>query len=280
MSYVLSKIKETEVQALKSANPLFTPNEKKGDVYREFTLADAIQKIETSPKPKDGASYISGTGGFYENKSFEIAFDKLKRGDAQLYDKIQASALRSNDEDRCAKRAFEKVRDCSGAEVLIDEYLAHSPECMVEYFPVKKQSSKFVDLVLNCSVSAGNSAEKLHGALVKLFAEVKALEVSGKRCQISVGEGTLPSSWASGSNQRYQIKVVIKRYNEPLNPAVVAWCMCSPDFLRRILFRLEELESDEIRKCFGFMSGNGYGRPSHYISTTGKEVILDVKDII
>jgi hypothetical protein len=254
---------------------LYVPDESEL-FYRERTIQETINLIMSHDTPRNASSNDRGRNGFNSEPDFMTAFDKLQHGDPAMFDLVQA-AMDTIDPalTKAPRREFFSQRDVSGAEVLVSDFLSHEPECMIEHYPKLTSKEKFLDISVNCSMSWAVEPKQYIAASAKVFAHIKALEISGRRCRLSMVE-----SCSRGSSVM-QNKVVVKEFSELTNWSVVSWCFCSPDFLRRILFRLEELESDKIRQQFGFHSNcGGYGKPTKYQATSEKEVIFNLKDYL
>lgn len=147
------------------------------------------------------------------------------------------------------------LQDGGGAWVDIERYLQGDPVC---YYGFNGQDGnrKPVEIVTNVAAHCGVDAKAMARRGAATLAVVKALELRGYSCGLTVGQGV------QGNGDMRLISLVrIKEPNEALSVDSVAFTMAHPAFLRRMIFAYEEREPKDIREAIGIRPGGGYGRP-------------------
>ena len=158
------------------------------------------------------------------------------------------------------------VRDVSGGYVDMDRFLMGDPECMVEsWLDEDAVQGKAIKVLVNCSVSWMVDADRLIKRGSAIAAAVDAVLSSGMNVELWVGEAIKPSGWGGGGNEQLCELICVKEFNDLMDPDVLAYTVAHPTMLRRIMFFLNELHDEEVRREFGFgPDGSGYGRPVNW----------------
>lgn len=139
----------------------------------------------------------------------------------------------------------------AGDEVDVGMFLSDEPECMIEY-PLEPKRRPVVKLVVSAAFSAGIGAEEIYNRGAAVLAAIDLLEDAGVRVEVDLDMGT--------EHGRHQTRrtVPLKLADEPLDRDKLAFAICHPATLRRLMFRLHE-QSGEA--AFERMGGTGYGNP-------------------
>ena len=135
-----------------------------------------------------------------------------------------------------------------GYQVNVPNYLSGVPTDMIANVP-KKTSQKIINLIINVTISGGNSKESYKKAGAYYFAIIDLLEKSGYRCNIYV---------AICERSKDEIFMFLrgKTDREPFNREKLAFILAHPGFFRRIGFKWIE-----SCNCYGEPTRDGYGIP-------------------
>ncbi len=227
---------------------------------------------------RDSANYWSG--GLDWNESKRLALMGWQKGLVEI-DKFQAKV---NELITSKIVRHKPIYAVAGNYIDIGNYLSNDPECFVaKEYDENNQKGKIITIVCSISFSAAISPETIiqRGAMV--CALIDAIEYAGYRAEVICNETS--SKFASnrdGNNKErgwFEIDVVIKKANQPLNRIELAFCLAHPAMLRRVMFSVAEIEgwSD-----FTY----GYGCPSKatnkgdiYIEEVFSGVVSDDKAI-
>jgi hypothetical protein len=139
----------------------------------------------------------------------------------------------------------------AGDEVDVGMFLSDEPECMVEY-PLEPKRKPVVKIVVSASFSAGIGAEEIYNRGAAVLAAIDLLEGSGVRVEVDLDMGT-----ETGRNQ-FRRTIPLKAADEALDRDKLAFAICHPATLRRLMFRLHEQSGQE---GFERMGGTTYGHP-------------------
>jgi hypothetical protein len=111
------------------------------------------------------------------------------------------------------------------------------------------EKKKIVTLVKDISYHAGINKQTIEDESVKALHLVRTLEAQGYAINLYIIWGS------ANSDQGVLCRLKIKSANERLNISKMAFPLVHPSMLRRILFRLAEVDPS-LKGTF-----NGYGRP-------------------
>jgi hypothetical protein len=147
--------------------------------------------------------------------------------------------------------------DVTGQVLDIGLLLSGVPECFISLPDEPKEGrGKIIDIVFSSSYSSGVDSEEIFWRGAALVALIDVLESRGLSCSV-VSDSTV----TRGYGNRYTARTTVKALGDVLDLDRIAFCACHAGFFRRVIFSLEETESDEVRHTFGFNYG-GYGCPA------------------
>ena len=204
----------------------------------------------------DGRYKASETGSynFTGTHSLEEAKKFMKKGDRGSYDmvikmkKLTDSLFRY---DIAPRR--KNVLSVEGYQPHVPNAIKGLPNSMFNTKTVNTDK-KVIDVFYNSSISWDNSSNNLafRGAL--LLSAMQTLESRGYSVNLYVGKISYDSS--TRTNVGYIVN--IKRSLDRLNVFKTAFYIVNPSFLRRISFRISEVEHDLLD-----ITHNGYGRATN-----------------
>lgn len=167
----------------------------------------------------------------------------------EMADKDYASKIADN--------VWDVENQVTGSYVDVASYLQGIPECMCDF--VSKRTNNFADVIVNPTISAfvkTGTIIKRGREIIKL---VDALEKRHIKTRVSLIQVVKN---AGGYDDGYYIlHITCKDYNDLLDQNRLAFALAHPSMTRRIMFAMQEQETD-IREQFGCPHG-GYGRPGN-----------------
>lgn len=117
-------------------------------------------------------------------------------------------------------------------------FLANDPECFVsKSYGEESREGKIITLVCSLSFSAAISPETIIQRGAMICALVDAIEYAGYRVEVICNDTS-----SDNSNGWFEIDVVVKKANQPLNLIEMAFCLAHPAMLRRMMFSVAEIE--------------------------------------
>lgn len=140
----------------------------------------------------------------------------------------------------------------AGDEVDVGRYLDGEPENMIEY-QLSESRKPVVRFVVSVTANSEVSTDAIFNRGAAVAAAIDALESSGVRCEVWASFDT-DGAYNYGIRNRAQVKV--KGDSEALDIDRLAFAVCHPSMLRRLCFRLKELDGDEMHRRMG---GHSYG---------------------
>lgn len=183
--------------------------------------------------------------------------------------------------------SFETTYDSSGAEVDIGRYVSNDPDCMIEAVPVRiSKVGRVITILISGSYSAGTDLaahSKRGAAIVSLIDTLERLQHS---CEIWLQNTVFAESMRMN---RFTTLVRLKAPEEPVDIPKLAFAIMHPASLRRVIFNVEDQESDTICATFGFRyKGLGnYGYPArteeddlHLADELGATVLLPNNNVL
>jgi hypothetical protein len=213
----------------------------------------------------------SGNAGGSSNKGFDKSYhtssNSLGEALGQLVDGWTGSMT-------TMEKVRDKVRERVGSldvntfrfdNALIGQYLdissflAGEPQCMLQaYEDTTKRANKFVRILVDVSVSWQIKPEDIAtrgGAIVALCDVLNLCGYSTEVWASATCSGDKPSSLLS-------VLLPVQHNGSPWDIRSASFPLTNGDYLRRVIFAVQEgLESDQ-RECFGaFPEGAGYGVP-------------------
>lgn len=147
---------------------------------------------------------------------------------------------------------FQPILSEEGDDVMVDRYLDGETDCWHGWQNNEVQrEGKIVKLQYDIAASAAVPASTLQTRGAGACALIDALESSGYRVEVEI---MMHSNGTGGGEQRF--KVTLKRPEQDLDLARLAYALCHPSVLRRLWFRLgEQLNPEQFRDYYGY----GYG---------------------
>ncbi len=223
------------------------------------TWTDAVNASEASPDAahrgvlsRSGYSRsTSGMGsGWYGTDSWEEAIKLARYGWPDVADKIAkiSNAVFEMTGSLIVKDDIQY--DVTGSAIDIGAYLTGQPECFTEWVESDVYAAgkgKIVKMVVNISASGSVTADVLFMRGAALVALADSLERAGRRVEI----------WTADRASAAEVRIQIKRPEEPVQIDQIAFAMAHPAALRRIGFALQERFPTDIQEHVG----TGYGRP-------------------
>lgn len=158
--------------------------------------------------------------------------------------------------------AVDPVPSYSGDEVDIDNFLMRRPDHMVEYPLRYDVGGKQATVLMNCSIAAGVSAERIMRRGAAVLAAIEALRTDG----YSLGLTMMEASRSSSSRTTVEYYIPVVHPGGFLDMDAAAFCVAHPSFLRRLIFALNEHEPTDLRRAIRFYRGGGYGQPVRMVS--------------
>ncbi len=208
------------------------------DSWPEF-----VQDATTCPKGPAGYRYSHSNSRSNSRFSGEItwnqAVDLARNGWKDGSDRIKA--LLAPLYDKLAREAYqpEMVMDIEGDTIDIGTLLTGFPEPFLRWQDSQQlvergNSNRHVRIGYNISASGGFSTEDLFTKGAYICALVDMLETHGRRVSLDLYDGT-----RSGERRLY-VRIELKKADAPLNLRNIAFAVCHPATLRRLLFSKEE----------------------------------------
>ena len=188
------------------------------------------------------------------SRDFDEAKDLMLGGDENSHSTIMK--IKSETDKYYIQDAKNKIRtfnDVVGYTPNVPNAIMGLPQSMVN---AKREPKKHrvVDIFVNRSRSGmtGTSQIEYEGALILSFLD--ALERDGYRVNLYVGK----VNWLNSKRRVNGHIVPIKQATEPLNIKKTAFYLIHPSYLRRIGFRIDEVE-EQIED----VTHDGYGQVNH-----------------
>ena len=115
------------------------------------------------------------------------------------------------------------------------------------------QGKRLLTIYVNCWNHNGIPEECYFHRGALIYKAVDHLETMGYSCEVIA---TFPCSGSGGVHITY---VKLKDFQEMIDADRLCIAMCATFMMRRFLFHLQELESEEIRLQYGYYAAGGYG---------------------
>lgn len=193
---------------------------------------------------------------WYGTPTFEAAMQQARFGWPEGLEKIAAISNAVN--EAVAQRAMtrqETFYATSGAVVDIGRFTGGEPECMMNFVEDAAVGRKILTIRVNVSASCSNESYRLFNRGAAVIALVDLLEQNGFSCEIIAFDTT---AW---NGSLYTVEAPLKVCGYQLDRDRLAFGLCSPSFLRRVLFSVEEREPANVRRAFDI--GGCYGSPAN-----------------
>jgi len=216
-----------------------------------------------------GVSTTLGKVDWFGTSSFEEAVRLAEHGwpDGLARIKTLSSKLKplmTEQTERHISRFCE-----AGDEVDIGRYVTGEPECMVDYeMKIVPAAGRVVKILANVSASCGIDTEQMfmRGAAAVMLADL--VEQSGLRSEIWISSA---GHCYDGGPGKVDMRVCIKKPDQPLEMDRVAFMLANPSVFRRLMFMAyEQLTRAEWNKHIG----EGYTLPCS-APTSNNEIGVD-----
>ena len=188
---------------------------------------------------------------WYGTKNIKEAYELLRSGWVDKSKELEQK-LNSRIQKEAAPVMHQRsVYDVVGGNCSVPRYLQGVPTSMIRQVrqPVKE---KVVTVNFCCSFAARVKAEEITERAIDCLSYVKKLEDTGTRVNVNV-------VWATTKpNERFAWVVPVKKSSERLSIAKLAFTLCHPSMLRRIMFCCLERDTDVPENFV-----TGYGTPAY-----------------
>jgi hypothetical protein len=208
---------------------------------RHFDSIESLMAHCLNDKPVDSrvdvkkCSSETGQSSFTGTKSFSEACELLSNGWPQGRERA-AKILKSIAVRHTNFSQGKAVQmDIGGAYPIAAMAAAGQMECMVNFAPVEDRARPIVRLMVALGGNQTYSSDSISNYGLGLMAYIEALEAADFRVEINVG-------WFNQFNGTQQaFTATIKKAEDPLDVDRVVFCIGNTSFVRRIMFRVMEL---------------------------------------
>lgn len=245
--------------AMYSDNDNGKPLDPKAQVLRFKSFAEYIHAAETREKvpgtcnsSHDGDAYFTGTNSWAD--AVKLARDGWPQGTERV------NAISRRLEAKVLHRIVrEDTRyDVEGMGFDVARYLDGEPEHWVQpeesTFAVEGQRHVKIEVSMMCS--GGISADIIMRRGAAIAALVELLEYSGQRVELWLTSANAGHNGHLG-NPVHVTHIRVKAYDQPLDPARVAFALVHPSTFRRFMFALQEGARPDLAKRSLGVSGYG-----------------------
>lgn len=219
-------------------------------IHNFNSLSELHHYITTAPfndvyKHEHSRASITGNEYFTGTKSYEEAMDLFLHG-WRAEAMVLTKKLNNIKIDNATKQ--KTVYDIVGYQASVPRYLQGIPTNMINKKKTQEKK-KIITLVKDISYHGGISTAIIERESIKVLHLVRTLESRGYAVNLYIILGT------QEQGQGVLCRLKIKSANERLNVSKVAFPLVHPSMLRRILFRLIEVDPT-LHGSF-----DGYGTP-------------------
>ncbi|MHC1764598.1 MAG: hypothetical protein AB9869_09855 [Verrucomicrobiia bacterium] len=217
---------------------------------RSFTgWADFIDLVRRPPSPDVDAHSTHDRQEWTWTKDYDEALRLAMTGWAEGFRQVTVRA----DAIARAQAGLEMTSHYAeaGDEVDVGLYLTGEPECMIE-FPLEPKRKPVVRFVVSAAFSARVDAEAIYNRGAAVLAAIDVLESAGVRVELDLDESI------EADRREFRRTIPLKAADDPVDRDKLAFAICHPSTLRRLIFRLHEQEGI---KRWREMGGGSYGRP-------------------
>lgn len=164
--------------------------------------------------------------------------------------------------------------DVAGEEPDIGLFLAGEPEHMATLWERKlRERGKVVRIILNRSACCDVHSERIVRRGVAIMLAFEVMRILGYSPELIISYAV-----RDHRNQHLEHFIPTLRAGDAVNLDTLGFMMIHPSVLRRLVFAVEECESEEIREWFGFYSGRGYGFPVNPGQPPHHDLLIDWED--
>lgn len=201
---------------------------------------------------RKGASQIEFAGTATFGEAVKLAIEGWDEGTERV--RQFRDALYASIASKIVRTEF--VPDVEGVAFDVGQLLTGEPEHWFRPEEVIEEApGRVVRIVFNISASGGVSADVMiaRGAATAALAEL--LEIAGNRCEVILAHAVTGLGLL-----RHESYVTIKRAENQVDSARLAFALAHPATLRRLSWSAREQEDDRVRKLIG--PGGSYGQPA------------------
>lgn len=191
-------------------------------------------------------------GNRYGTRTMDEAVELLKYGWEYGAKKIN-SALKILSNSKSIKLKYDIV----GSQVSVPRMLQGLPTHMIHSKMVEKKA-KILNVYKDIGYNTGYTGDQIIDESAKALQIVELLEAKGYRVNLYVicGFNQHNERRSKQAGETLIVKVKVKNSSERINVKKVAFCLANPAFLRRLAFRI--LEIDPAIKNPSWVFGYGY----------------------
>jgi hypothetical protein len=242
--------------------------------------------VEASVKGRDQACASSRTGGVAKwtgSATYEECVDHALHGTwrpeyvgrfGTMFDQLEPH-LR-----KYVEVGYELGVDHGGCEVNMDAYLTGEPANMFEFLPTEHVVTKrAVCLLIGHSINSDVSSEELFLKGQAIIALVRSLNLLGFELEIWSEQTVDGRGYGGKTGTLYSVLTRLLGAGDIMDESAVEYAVGNPSWLRRLIFGLEEGESDSVRTTYGFGQGwGGYGVPkgNHHGELVGADIQVEL----
>ena len=145
----------------------------------------------------------------------------------------------------------------TGEEVDVPRFVSGDPEHFIDYpMSVCNGHGNIVRVGVSLSTSGDVEAQYIHNRGAAIVALIDALETVGYRVELDFMNAS------KNGSAYYDVMVPIKQADQPCELDRIAFVFAHAANQRRIGFSVNETDTKEVVKKFGFYNSGGYGEPA------------------
>lgn len=232
---------------------------KKGNyaVFKQsyYDLQDFLNCLTTKPINYDifsePATFINGEADFYGTNTFEEAWNLCKfgydNGFASFHELVNSIQFQFKNQEKIVKR-YKPV----GGSPSVERFLKGIPNNM--HYRQKEYDRPIIDIYMNVSYHCNTCTEQIRNRGILVLSLIEYLE---KAKNYKVNFSFFSASYLN--DEIIYTTIPLKKWNETINIKKCYFPLVHPAFLRRLMFRSEEI-------IFGLQNpwNDGYGYPIPY----------------
>lgn len=225
-----------------------------------------------SSKPKDKYG-----GGFYNSASYDEAWQLAYDGWTTVRPKVDQTLEGVREKLKDLINPVEtRVHDIIGYEPDIDRFVSGEIECMWDSMMIEApHAGRVFTVLLDNSLSSSQDKDEILKRGAAVIALIEAFQMFGFELEIWV-EHTV-SDWGSDFHTTL---VRVNRAGDRPDINAIMFPLGNPDWLRRLIFGLEEGEPSQVKSKFGYGNGGGYGCPrqgAHMTDRVGASIAISLE---
>ncbi len=155
--------------------------------------------------------------------------------------------------------------DLEGHAIDVARYVDGEPECWMKFEDVLQDAemgNKLIRITFNMCVSSGISTKTIMRKGAAIAALTELLEYAGHRVEIILCDANgVVGGFFGGTKENQELNfenyVVVKPFNQNLDPSIVSMALAHPATFRRLEFSVMECLPADLRREIGV--GSGYG---------------------